>query len=75
MFSDIGRDISSLPPDAQREVRDFVEFLKTKHRASKAAPRKTRRRKMAGEPFVGMWKDRPEMENAVEWVRRLRTGA
>lgn len=71
MPSDITRDIASLPLEAQREVRDFVEFLKQKHGTPSSAE-KPRSRKLADEPFVGMWKDRPEMSDAVEWVRRLR---
>ncbi|MGK7956994.1 MAG: hypothetical protein AB4063_17355 [Crocosphaera sp.] len=27
---------------------------------------------LENQPFVGMWKDRKEMENSSQWVRQLR---
>jgi len=29
-------------------------------------------RKFSEEPFFGMWKDREDMADSTEWVRRLR---
>jgi len=47
------REIGSLPPEAQRQVSDFVAFLKTRYPATRAA-RKTKRTKLADDPFIGM---------------------
>lgn len=64
------QDIASLPPEAQKQVEDFVAFLQLRYVA--APPKKTRRIKLTQEPFIGMWKDRDDMRSSVEWVRELR---
>jgi hypothetical protein len=65
------QDIASLPPEAQKQVLDFVAFLKSRYPASSPA-RKAKRTKLADEPFIGMWRDREEMKDSSAWVRRLR---
>jgi hypothetical protein len=65
------RDIGSLPPEAQKQVWDFVAFLKTRYPVAQMA-RKTKRTKLADEPFIGMWRDREDMQDSNAWVRRLR---
>ena len=69
--TDLMRDIGSLPPEAQKQVSDFVAFLKTRYPVAKAT-RRTRRTKLTDEPFIGMWRDREEMKDSSAWVRRLR---
>jgi hypothetical protein len=66
----IVQDISSLPPEAQKQVSDFVAFLKSRYPA--AHVKSARRIKLSKEPFIGMWKDREDMRDSVEWVRQLR---
>jgi len=67
----IAREIASLPPEAQKQVADFVAFLRARygtassHRQAKPTP-------LADEPFVGMWRDRQEMQDSTAWVRELR---
>lgn len=65
------RDIGSLPPEAQKQVSDFVAFLKTRYPVVPVA-RKAKRMKLADEPFIGMWRDREEMQDSSVWVRRVR---
>ena len=65
------RDIGSLPPEAQKQVSDFVAFLKTRYPVGKSG-RKAKRTKIADEPFIGMWRDREDMQDSSAWVRRLR---
>jgi hypothetical protein len=60
-------DISSLPPEAQKEVIDFVAFLKTRYPIPK-----NRNSTSSEEPFIGMWKDRKDMQDSTAWVRDLR---
>lgn len=67
----ITKEIASLPPDAQKQVKDFVAFLKTRYLFSPAAEGK-RSASMTDEPFIGMWKDREDMQESSAWVRRLR---
>jgi hypothetical protein len=65
------QEIASLPPEAQKQVLDFVAFLKTRYGTAPSAPR-ARRVRLAEEPFVGMWRDREDMPDSSEWVRALR---
>jgi len=67
------QEIASLPPEAQQQVEDFVAFLKARYRQVPSLP-ETNRVKLADEPFVGMWRDRRDMRDSSEWVRRLRQG-
>ena len=67
----LDQDIASLPPEAQKQVMDFVAFLKTRYPAPPRR-RKGKRTKLADEPFIGMWRDRKEMKDSSAWVRRLR---
>ncbi|NWF63323.1 MAG: DUF2281 domain-containing protein [Chloroflexi bacterium] len=69
-LSKITQDINSLPPEAQRQVADFVAFLQERYSAAPA--KRTRKVKIAKEPFVGMWKDRADMLDSVAWVRQTR---
>jgi hypothetical protein len=69
--SRILQDIASLPTEAQRQVMDFVAFLKARYRPVADAPQ-AKRDKLDEEPFVGMWRDREDMRNSSEWVRQLR---
>lgn len=64
-------DITKLPPEAQRQVIDFIEFLRTRYTRSQKV--KTIERKDIGsESFIGIWKDRKDMEDSNIWVRNIR---
>ena len=65
------RELAALPPEAQQEVMDFIEFLSRRY---KRAPVREKRRKpkMTEEAFVGMWRDRQDMEDSSDWVRGVR---
>jgi hypothetical protein len=67
----LAQDIASLPPEAQKQVLDFVAFLKSRYSVPPRAP-KAKRTKLRDEPFIGMWRDREEMQDSSAWVRRLR---
>jgi len=67
----IVRDIASLPPEAQKQVIDFVAFLKARYPTTQPV-RKTRRTRLADEPFIGMWRNREDMQDSTAWVRSLR---
>lgn len=69
--TDIVREIASLPPEAQRQVVDFVAFLKARYPASQGS-RKPRRTKLVDEPFIGMWCGRQDMQDGTAWVRNVR---
>jgi hypothetical protein len=65
------RDIGSLPPEAQKQILDFVAFLKTRYPVGKSG-RKAKRTKLTDEPFIGMWRDREDMQESSAWVRNVR---
>ena len=66
------QDIENLPPEAQKQVADFVAFLKERYPRTAATSRKSRRTSLAKEPFIGMWKGRTDMRDSVGWVRQVR---
>lgn len=68
--TDILQDFEALPPEAQRQVTDFIAFLKARYGTSRRA--KNKRRTLDEEPFIGMWRDREDMKDSTAWVRRLR---
>jgi len=70
-LSNIAREIASLPPDAQKQMVDFLAFLKTRYHSTSVA-KKPKRLKMADEPFIGMWRKRKDMRDSTAWVRTLR---
>ena len=65
----IVNDIATLPPEAQRQVADFISFLQTRY---KRREKSVRRDTIANDPFIGMWKDREEMKDSHKWLRNLR---
>ncbi len=67
----VWREFLTLSPEAQEQVADFIAFLRTR---SGPAPLggPASRPNLADEPFVGMWREREEMQDGSGWVRRLR---
>ena len=64
-------DISNLPPEAQRQVNDFIAFLRTRYKRSEQE-KQTKRIDLVNEPFIGIWKDREDMNNSSKWLRYVR---
>lgn len=54
-------DFSSLPIEAQRQVVDFIAFLRARYDVLPDR-RNLASLDLADEPFIGLWRDRPEME-------------
>jgi hypothetical protein len=69
------QDLQSLPPEAQKQVADFIAFLQTRYnvpatkRKEKSTPKK-----LADEAFIGIWRNRNDMQDSAEWVKQLRSG-
>lgn len=64
-------EFTSLPAEAQRQVADFIAFLRQKYRT---VPLSTpTKRELADEEFVGMWAKREDMADSISWVRQTRT--
>jgi hypothetical protein len=69
-FEHLRDDVSALPETAQQLVVDFVAFLKQRYAHSPTTP--SHPLNLENEPFVGMWSDRPEMQDSTAWVRQTR---
>jgi len=67
----IAQEITSLPPEAQKQVVNFVAFLKARYSAPRTV-RETKRTRLVDEPFIGMWRGREDMRDSTAWVRDLR---
>jgi hypothetical protein len=67
---EILREINSLPVEAQRQIKDFVSFLRERYKSAqvKYAPTSD----LETEAFVGMWRDREDMNDSSAWVRNIR---
>jgi len=68
---EILREINSLPLEAQRQIEDFVAFLRQHYKKSQPA-RTIPAFDLKTEAFVGMWQDREDMQDSTAWVRSVR---
>lgn len=68
---DILQDFAALPPEAQRQVADFIAFL-----LSRYGPSRTTENPETSAPttdtFFGMWRDRVDLQDSSAWVRGIR---
>jgi hypothetical protein len=67
----VWREIAALPPEAQQEVLDFIQFLRKRYKQARAKEQRPKTQ-LAEEAFVGIWRDRQEMEDSSDWVRGVR---
>ncbi len=66
---DILKKFETLPPDAQKQVLDFISFLETHYSLKR---KKTTNNRLSEEKFIGIWRDRKDLRNSSSWVRNLR---
>lgn len=64
------RDFTLLPPEAQQRVADFTSALKACY-ATRTSKR-TQKRNLIVEQFIGTWHVREDMNDRSAWVRDLR---
>jgi Protein of unknown function (DUF2281) len=67
---EILHEIHSLPPEAQRQIENFIAFLRERHKCSE--PKTAPTSDLKSEAFVGMWRDRGDMQDSSAWVRSVR---
>ena len=67
---EILREINSLPPEAQRQIEDFISFLRERYKSSQ--PKTAGSPGLESEAFVGMWRGRKDMRDSSAWVRNIR---
>ena len=59
-----------MPKEENRKIENYVAYLrKSKKRSSGLA---AKRSDIRTENFIGMWADREDMTDSVEWVRKVR---
>ena len=68
---EIWRQLATLPPEAQQQVIDFIAFLHARY-ASSRVRQTAKRTKLASETFIGMWRDRDDLQDSSAWVRSVR---
>lgn len=68
----VSKKIDELPPEAKKQAQDFVDFLYQRYVQTKSEAQKSRAGKISDSSFFGIWKDREEMSDSVEWVRNIR---
>ena len=67
----VWQDFVKLPPEAQRQVMDFIAFLQARYVSPR--PRKNAKpTKLASEAFIGMWRNRDDLQDSSAWVRNAR---
>ena len=68
---DMLREFTTLPPEGKRVVTDMIAFLRHRYQGAKETPALTAT-DIASDNVVGMWRDREEMADSTEWVRKTR---
>ena len=67
---EILREINSLPLEAQRQLEDFIFLLRQRY--ASVPVKTTPLTDLQAEGFVGMWRDRKDMQDSTAWVRNVR---
>ena len=61
-------ELASLPPEGQRQVLDFIAFLRQRYgRIDDTVEGEASDLAEAG--FIGMWRERDDMRDSRAWVR------
>ena len=64
-------EFDALPPGAQYAVFEFIEFLRARYQDERVI-RTSQETPLLEESFIGMWKDREDMQDSSAYVRKLR---
>ena len=73
MKAEVIDQFDTLPPKAKKEVADFIAFLRGRYKAEPSR-KKEKVSKLKSEAFVGIWKERKDMQDSASWVRKTRRG-
>ncbi|MCL5999458.1 MAG: DUF2281 domain-containing protein [Chloroflexi bacterium] len=65
------RQLALLPPEAQQQVLDFIAFLSARYGA-KTVSQSAKQVDLEDEPFIGMWRNRKDLQDSTDWVRQIR---
>ncbi|MEI1374074.1 hypothetical protein PQG02_22145 [Nostoc sp. UHCC 0926] len=64
-------EFSSLPAEAQRQVIDFIAFLRQRYPVVKPASQSSNI-DLINHSFIGIWSDRQDLADSTAWVRGVR---
>jgi uncharacterized protein YfbU (UPF0304 family) len=65
------REFFDLPPEGQAQVVELIEFLRTRYKSRRQSGNASTL-DLSKESFVGMWRDREDMQDSNAWVRDMR---
>jgi len=65
------QDFINLPPEARRQVMDFIGFLQQRYVPSRSR-KAVKPAKLTSEAFIGMWRARKDLRDSGAWVRNVR---
>jgi hypothetical protein len=61
----------SLPPEAQRQLMDFIAFLRQRYAVVEPASQSPNI-DLINDSFIGMWSDRQDLADSTAWVHSVR---
>lgn len=67
---EILREIDSLPPEGQRQVIDFITFMRQRYGQLQLSEQPVS--DLFAESFIGIWQDRSDLKDSSLWVRSVR---
>jgi hypothetical protein len=68
---EILRELAALPPEGQHQVAVFIASLREQYSRSRPS-KQSETSDLAQESFIGMWRDRKDMQDSNAWVRSNR---
>lgn len=68
---EILREFASLPPEGQRQVVAFIAFLHQRYGRLNQG-KNSDASDLAKDSFIGMWRDREDLQDSSAWVRQSR---
>ena len=68
--SKVSKKIKKLPPEAKQQAQDFVDFLYERYVNDET--RKSTKKSILESSFFFMFKDREDMQDSTDWVRKVR---
>ena len=76
-LQDTWQEFTTLPPDAQALVADFIAFLKQRHQQPQSPEEsqstgQPNQQNWREDPFIGIWEDREDMQDSTQLVRTIR---
>ena len=70
-YEEILREFAALPPEGQERAAEFISSLR-EYYAREGGNSGHGRVDLGSLGFFGMWRDRADMQNASQWLRKHR---